>query len=396
MTDDPIRDGAERPRTGGVAVSRRTVLAGLLGAGALGTAGGIGTAALLGDGERFDALFSAGAVDLWIDGATSTTTRIDLVLDPANPVGTERIELGLPPLPGAINNAAYVRVRSDCPVITGSAPFAVPDAVSLAIDYVDCATDDVGDGVVSGTLRSLFEGPAQSLPAGIVLDGFGRDVATEDRVAFEPGSPVCLRLTWTLDPAALDDEERTIAVTLHFDAVQARQFPGFETPVVQPCTFDGPAESRVSFVAFCSDEYVVRDGDVSFAPELVGTGDEYDAVRWAMTDPSAATQLSTVVLFAAGQFENVAVAAGEQGGLAALGSGSPGTADQHPRSPGLPGEHWVKYEWQDGAFAFADASSGDGGDDESDAEADGSDGPSAAIAHDDAGDDGGTDVDTAR
>lgn len=365
-----------------VAVSRRAVLGGLVGAGVLGTTGGLGTAALLGDGESFGALFAAGAVDLWVDGTSSTTSSYDLALDPANPEGTARIELSLPPLSGAVNNDSFVRVRSDCPVITGEAPFAVPDAVSLAIDYVDCATAVVGDGVVGGTLRSLFEGSATDLLDGVLLDGFGRGVPTADRVAFEPGTPVCLRMTWTLDPAALDDAERAIALTLHFDAVQARHSPGFDATSGGPCTFAVP-ESRVSFVAFCSDSSVVRDGDVSFAPERVGSGDEYDAVRWATTDSGQATQLSTVVLFSAGAFANVAVGPGTQSGLAALGSGTPGTTEQRPNSPGLPGEHWVKYEWQDGAFVFADAS-------------DGGAATGAALVDEDATDDGVTDVDTAR
>lgn len=383
-TDEGV-DTDATPNSGSpTGVSRRAVLAGVFGAGVLGTAGGLGTAALLGDAEGFEALFTAGAVDLWVNGESSTTTQFDLALDPANPVGTARIELALPPLPTGVNNPAYVRMRSECPVIGGEAPFSVPDAVSLSVDYLDCATDGVGDGVVAGTLRSLYEDPASPLFEGVLLDGQSRDVPTDDRVAFEPGTTVCLQLTWTLDPAALDDAERSVSVTFHFDALQARHFTGFESPATVPCTFDAP-ESRISFVAFCSATDEVRDGDISFVPELVGTGDEYDSIRWSMTAQGVDTQLSTVVLFYANTFENFAVAPGDRSGVATIGDGTPGTPDQHPSSPGLPGESCVKYEWEDGSFVLADAD---------DADNNNSLDPSAG--RNDASDDGVNDVDNDR
>lgn len=232
--DDRVTDAPPDDEPSSPGVSRRAVLAGLGGVGVLGTAGGLGTAAMLGDRERFGALFTTGALDLRVDGRSSTA-RFDLSLDPTTPTGTARTELSLPALARGTNASAYVRLRSSCPVVDAPDPHAVVDAVSLSVDYVDCDTGRVGDPVVAGTLRSLYDDATDPLVAGVPLDGRSRDVAVDDRVAFEPGPPVCLLLTWTLDPAALDERERGVSVAFHFDATQERRFAGFDDTDAVPC-----------------------------------------------------------------------------------------------------------------------------------------------------------------
>lgn len=203
-------------RPGAPPLSRRTLLAGLGGAGLVGALGGAGTTAFFVDGERASSnAFRAGALDLELrcsgDGcgpAVEDGLRLDLPdLHPGD-VGTATVHLGI------VDNPGWLWLATSCP----TSPLEEILEVRLVIDRSCDGTDRTT--IAGGTLRSVLE----ELVAGRrLLDS-----------CLRPAEEICLRIEWAFPrPDDLDVtryEGLDAAVEFRFHTEQCRHNDGLDSP----------------------------------------------------------------------------------------------------------------------------------------------------------------------
>ncbi|MDZ5811348.1 hypothetical protein U4E84_08300 [Halorubrum sp. AD140] len=174
------RDGGRRP--GGL--SRRQLLTGIGGIGAVGMASGLGTGAYLSDRAAFDGnALGAGGVELTMDG-TVTSGAVELGVSGIEPgdAGTERFEVGVR------TNPVRVWLAADCPGPDGS----LADALEVDV-RVDSDPISGGQGVLADVQRAL-------------AGGVRIDVGCLD-----PDGALDVTIDWRLPDDATDSLEETAA-----------------------------------------------------------------------------------------------------------------------------------------------------------------------------------------
>lgn len=256
MSQDPRVGLSDERAVAGM--SRRQLLAAMTAVGATGGLVGVSTGASLFDRERLNGTFVAGVVDLGImhsvnDGperyTDGSTVSLELgELEPGSENGGHAdLRLVLPDTgsDAAPNNPAYPWFRPSCIDASGG----LVDDLRVSLQYVDCATGDVGAVVFPwGSLRSFVE----TFREGFALDGRARPNR-------QPGNqaclddPLCLRLDYYL---ASDFEGKgATQVDIDFVAVQCRNHEGTENPFAgspgRLC--DGPDYHGVSFIEVWGD-----------------------------------------------------------------------------------------------------------------------------------------------
>lgn len=158
----PGRDGGRRPS----GLSRRQLLAGIGGVGAVGMGSGLGTGAYLSDRATFDGnALGAGGVELTVDGAvTDGVVKLGVSGIEPGDAGTERFDVGVR------TNPVRIWLAADCPE---------PDdglADALRVDMrVDGDVVPGGQGVLSDVRRALVDG--ERIDAGCLDPGDTLDVA---------------------------------------------------------------------------------------------------------------------------------------------------------------------------------------------------------------------------
>jgi hypothetical protein len=129
-----------------------------------------------------------------------------------------------------------------------------------------------------------------------------------------------------------------------------------ETWTTTPEETPAPSKNTISFVAFC-----VADETDSSGATVVVTGFESDDGEPVAVTYESMIELSTVVLFGGGEFENFegktsgTVVFGEGTTPESAGTGQPGTYDQMPSAPCPSDETQViKYNYDDSSGAFVE------------------------------------------
>jgi hypothetical protein len=254
------REGAERPgrsdaRRGGAmsdtddgGIGRRKVLAAAAGAGGLGLAGGVGSAALLRDGESFGALFGSGSLRLdvaWESvesaGASIRDGELTALLEPKDRDGSALLRLSLP---GSSNNPAHVWFQPSCP--------EEPElADSLELDIYESNEDGYrGSPVIGGSLRDLAEREGTKLR----FDG---------EECLDAGVTRYLLVEWEYTRESADFDVEDFGLNLF--ATQCRNNDTPRNPY-DPRSCAESAGKDISWVAFCAESgETLTDADVSFS-----------------------------------------------------------------------------------------------------------------------------------
>jgi predicted ribosomally synthesized peptide with SipW-like signal peptide len=244
-------------------LGRREVLAAVAGAGGLGLAGGVGTAALLGDSESFDGMFQSGSLNLEVVDKDETESQVDgdtleLNLDlESSREGSEVLKLWAPPGDG--NNPAYVWFQPTCP----DPVTRLAEQLEVAFYYADSdgdrLEDDNGDEPIeSGSLTDVANALRKE---GALLD------LGEDDSCLAPGSPAYLRVEWDLADSYSAGEKLDFSIV--FRARQCRNNSGAESPFnrFDPCDRATPTptetpptgKNAISNIGFCTDS----SGDIN-------------------------------------------------------------------------------------------------------------------------------------
>jgi len=197
-----------------VRLSRRQLLAGVAGAGGIGTLAGGLTGAALGDIEPFrNNRFVAGSLELdvgWTGPGAGPTDGSLLLLDigplDAGESGYSYLSVSLPSGDGQRNNPATVWLQTHCPTPTT----LLDDFLRVQLSYVDCETGDPIQTVFDwGSLRDF----ANALRNGIQLvpqsGGTG-----DDGDCLPVDDPLCLRLDYTLDEGYVGTESTRMYMDL--------------------------------------------------------------------------------------------------------------------------------------------------------------------------------------
>jgi hypothetical protein len=222
-------------------MSRRRLLALLGGAGAAGTVGGLGSAALLADEEGpLSGLITSGSVDLEVDTAAGTAdgnvVSVPIDLTPGETDGSTVFTVTLPETDE--NNPAYLWFRSFCP----EPETELADALQVTLSY-DCDPGDQlfpADGQSSGSLGAFAEWALAGQP----LSPTCERVAAADLTGLEPGDKLKLRLDWELADGYYENESTSL--DLEFHGRQRRNTTAGENPFPAPTTTEcgGPTVER--------------------------------------------------------------------------------------------------------------------------------------------------------
>ncbi|WP_144800034.1 hypothetical protein [Halorubrum depositum] len=168
----PGRDGGRRPS----GLSRRQLLTGIGGVGAVGMASGLGTGAYLSDRATFGGnALGAGGVELTVDGDV-TDGAVELGVSGIEPgdAGTERFAVGVR------TNPVRVWLAADCP----DPDDALADALEVDV-RVDGTPVPGGQGTIADVRRALADG--ERIDVGCLDPGDALDVAVGWRL---PGDAV--------------------------------------------------------------------------------------------------------------------------------------------------------------------------------------------------------------
>lgn len=191
-------------------VTRRQLLAGLAGAGGIGTVVGTGTASVFSDETLFRRSgFGSGRLDLAVDWETdgrsgdgAGQTAIPVDVSPADPRQTVHLTVSLPNGDGS-NTPATAWLRAVCP---DDGQLAVDPLVTVR--YEDCQSDCVAHA-----------GPLSSLAAGVGLSPDGETAPPAGRACLDPGQEIEL----AMDVGVTDvREDASASFTLEFRGVQCR------------------------------------------------------------------------------------------------------------------------------------------------------------------------------
>jgi len=242
-------DGGRRPS----GLSRRRLLTGIGGVGAVGMVSGLGTGAYLSDRAAFRGnALGAGGVELTVDGEV-TDGVVELGVSGIEPgdAGTERFELGVR------TNPVRVWLAADCP--------ESDDALADALD-VDVSVD--GDSVPGGR-------GALAVVRRALVDGERIDVGCLD-----PGDALDVAVGWRLPDDAADSLAGTdAALAFRLYAEQCRHVPEADAAASNPFAdraCDEPGDDCPACVEFGKADDVeaaLAVGDVLPLVELPdGTG----------------------------------------------------------------------------------------------------------------------------
>lgn len=235
--------------------SRREILAGIVGAGALGTLGAVGgarTVALLSDRERAGGLLTSGDLELSVAldctncavGAPEGVVAFD---------GLDRGDEGRATLAWTVtSNPGRLWVRTACPTW----PDPLGDALRVTVSAG-------GTTLAAGSLTAV----RKALAGGIRLDD------RDGTPCVDPGTPLSLTVEWTLPsdaPAAAANEATELAFSGY--AEQCRHVP--ESAVANP--FAGLGD--------CPDEPEEPDC-VTCPPVAGGEGERIASARFAYEGP---------------------------------------------------------------------------------------------------------------
>ena len=230
-------------------ISRRKLLSGVALAGSAGAITGVGTGAVVFDSETFVGnLFRTGRLDLTVgwtdrsDGTNLSNGGVDLDVGPlsAGESGWSEITVDLPQDEDD-NNPAHLWLRTNCPDTSGS----VAEALTVRLWYAHSDGSRLEEGLVTdGPLCEV----ANDLRNGIPLDG---DPMTPERDCLDTagdGSPLTLRLEWSLD----DDFVGTgsTAIGLEFFATQCRHDDGSVNPFPTVAACECGADTEYHGVSF--------------------------------------------------------------------------------------------------------------------------------------------------
>lgn len=163
----PGRDGGRRPS----GLSRRQLLTGIGGIGAVGMASGLGTGAYLSDRATLDGnALGAGGVELTVDGTVSSGV-VELGVSGIEPgdAGTERFEVGVR------TNPVRVWLAADCP----EPGDRLADALEVDV-RVDGASVSGGRGALADVQRALVGG--ERIDVGCLDPDDALDVAVDWRL----------------------------------------------------------------------------------------------------------------------------------------------------------------------------------------------------------------------
>lgn len=139
-------------------IARRKVLAAAAGAGGLGLAGGLGSAALLRDEESLDGLFESGSLALDVTWDNTDGESLTAALETGDTNGQGLLEVSLP---GSANNPAHVWFQPTCPPESAA---GLADALELSIYHSNEDGEKKSQSpVANGTLRDLAEQPGTKL-----------------------------------------------------------------------------------------------------------------------------------------------------------------------------------------------------------------------------------------
>ena len=250
-------------------ITRRKVLAAAAGAGGLGVAGGVGSAALLRDEESFGGLFEGGSLNLKIDGTSinEETLELDLGTEP----GHEVLELSVPDDDG--NNPGYVWFRPSCP-----SP-ATPLAEKLHVEFSYADSENAGHEARQAIAAGPLPEVANKLSDGYLLTPGGDDAC------LAPDDSAYLHIKWNLNESYSGGEEPQFVVV--FRAKQCRYGDRTESPFNSRSRCNRatltPTETptnkyAISNIGFCTDS------DDSINPEVteINNSDESNptSVDW--------------------------------------------------------------------------------------------------------------------
>ena len=204
MSPDPTR------------LSRRKVLTAVGSVGAVGAVAGAGTAAYLGDRERFTGAMAAGgvAVEADCDSCSVDRGRVRFAFEGIEPgdEASERFELRIPD----DGNRARLWLRTDCP------PAVDPLGEALEVRLVTDEGCTGADG--AATLRAYdsdwttLNGLRTALAGGLRLDD-------PDDPCLSPGEVACLRLQYRLPADATWAVAAESDLAFEFHAEQCRHVP---------------------------------------------------------------------------------------------------------------------------------------------------------------------------
>ena len=323
-------------------VSRRQVLAGIATVGGSGVTLGVGSGALLSDGEITPSnTLAAGSLDLQVDTESGRRTggsaAIDIEFSADDRTGSERLTVSLP----GTSSPADVWVRATC---LGDKELA--NALAVTLSSVNCDDGDQEAVVASG---KTFEEFADNLAGGIAIDG---DSESDGTSCLPADDTLCLELSWTLEETF--SGEIASGFTLEFVGRQCRNNDGHSSPFVSTAGSCGGSERTgkdISWVSFCA-----KDGETLGAGEL-DFEVEGDTLHLSDVPPS----LETILLKYGTElrvFEepNGSVFRTTTGGrtYAQEGPEFQGTSPPRSNSTPCPGTCGVKYEIEDGEAKLDD------------------------------------------
>lgn len=212
-------------------IARRKVLAAAAGAGGLGVAGGLGSAALLRDEESFEEnLFESGSLDLVVDSEDATAegniVTLPIDLGPDQTSESALLDLSFPDVDG--NNPGNIWFWLTCPEPSGT---RLAEALRIEIWRSD-ENENKNELLSEGSLLEVANGLRDG---GYLLDFGGTDTT-----CLPTGTSEYLLVEWELDGSYSCDE--TLDFSFEFRARQCRNDDGTESPFpsLAPCAARTP------------------------------------------------------------------------------------------------------------------------------------------------------------
>lgn len=305
-------------------LTRRSVLSGVATVGSVGAVSGVGAVGLFSDEEVFTGnLLTAGELDLqlcWGEGGEDCNPQSGPVTLNFGPVekgeeGTATIQCNLEDNPG------WTWLRTNCP----DGPCGLQEAVTVSLwydwncngernadePYLRVSLDESQQNAVEGNLSSAIEDittpiEIRNLPLcdaltilrfGTLLDS-DQSAESEGPDPIKPGEWCCLGFEWSVDEYICVEDSFEIEFEFYTKQWRHNPEPSHPWSDVSTCEVDCTEDCEdcspkqgISFVAFCTEDGEINQGDIKLLP-FYDVEDEVYKVKWWSDTP-----LDWVVLF---------------------------------------------------------------------------------------------------